>query len=138
MADRSEIIAILSSGVSFRRFLFPYWVAGFFLTAFLWVGYQFALPKANLVWGNFLAKYIDSNVPVVENKSQNIYFKIDQNTYAGIRYYDTTTKAGSYFFIQQFENNQMTYNLRSEYIGWDTTTKTMEIIQCNATCFFKK
>src|SRR5882757_1661511 len=33
MADRSEVVAILSSGVSFRRFLLPYWIGGVFLAA---------------------------------------------------------------------------------------------------------
>jgi lipopolysaccharide export system permease protein len=127
MADRSEIVAILSSGVSFRRFLFPYWIGGFLLTILLWIGYQFVLPQANTIWGNFLSKYIDSNVPVIENKTQDMYFKTDPNTYAEIRYYDTTTKGGSYFFIQRFENNQMTYNLRSEYITWDTATRKWKL-----------
>ena len=46
MAGRSEIIAILSSGVSYRRFLLPYVVGGVFLSAVLWVGYQYVVPKA--------------------------------------------------------------------------------------------
>src|SRR4249920_693761 len=36
MAGRSEIIAILSSGVSFRRWLRPYWVGGIILMVILW------------------------------------------------------------------------------------------------------
>ena len=123
MADRSEIVAILSSGVSYRRFLFPYWMGGIFLTVLLWVSYQYILPKANTIWGNFLSTYIDTNVSDVNNNQQNVYFKIDPDTYSEIRYYDTTTKAGSYFFIQRFKDNAMTYDLRSEYIAWDTATK---------------
>src|SRR2546425_8385072 len=61
MADRSEVIAIISSGVSFRRFLFPYWIGGIILTSILWLGYQFVLPKANAIWGTFEAKYVDVN-----------------------------------------------------------------------------
>src|SRR6195952_4249116 len=45
MAERTEVIAILSSGVSFRRYLFPYWLGSFILGGALWLIYQFVLPQ---------------------------------------------------------------------------------------------
>ena len=54
MAERSEVIAILASGVSFRRFLLPYWVGSIFLASFLWVVYQFVLPRANAICERFV------------------------------------------------------------------------------------
>ena len=48
MADRTEIVAILSSGVSFRRLLFPYWLGGTFLSLLLWFSYHFVLPNAKI------------------------------------------------------------------------------------------
>ena len=88
MAGRSEVIAILSSGVSYRRFLVPYIVGGIFLSVVLWMGYQYVVPKANRLWGNFEARYID-DLPAVDDKNssvkRNIYFKMDSSTYVGIR-----------------------------------------------------
>jgi lipopolysaccharide export system permease protein len=124
MAGRSEIIAILSSGVSFRRFLLPYIVGGIFLSAILWLGYQYVVPKANLKWGNFEARYIDGPVAPESNTSnykQKLYFKMDSFTYVGIRGYDTVLKSGSGFFVQRFENNKLVYNLRSDQFNWDST-----------------
>ena len=124
MAGRSEIIAILSSGVSYRRFLLPYIVGGVFLTALLWLGYQYVVPKANLKWGNFESKYIDGPTAIESNNSsykQKLYFKMDSNTYVGIRGYDTVLKSGSGFFVQRFQKNKLVYNLRSEQFNWDTT-----------------
>jgi lipopolysaccharide export system permease protein len=94
MAERSEVIAILSSGVSFRRFLVPYWIGSFLLAGILWLGYQYVLPRANTIWGVFQAKYIDPNFGANENKSyiQNYYFRMDPNTYAGLRTYDKKWK----------------------------------------------
>ena len=124
MADRSEVIAILSSGVSFRRFLFPYWIGSVFLAGCLWLIYQFVLPRANAIWGTFEAKYVDYYAPSdTRSFPQNYYFRLDSNSYAGIKYYDTTNKTGSNFFIQKFENNQLKYNLRADNIAWDTATK---------------
>jgi lipopolysaccharide export system permease protein len=124
MAGRSEVIAILSSGVSYRRFLLPYIAGGIFLSVVLWMGYQYVVPNANRLWGNFEAKYID-DLPAVDDKNssvkRNIYFKMDSGTYVGIRDYDTIKKAGNGFFVQRFSKNKLVYNLRSEHFKWDTT-----------------
>lgn len=125
MANRSEIIAILSTGVSFGRFLRPYLVGGFLFTVFLWWANQYVLPPANQKWANFNAKYIDFNYGGYVNTStiSNKYFKLDSFSYAGLRYYDTTNRSGSNFFIQRFNNTDLVYNLRALSIAWDTATK---------------
>jgi len=124
MAARSEVIAILSSGVSYRRFLLPYVIGGIILSGLLWVGYQYVVPKANRIWGNFDAKYIH-DAPATDNSNSNykqkLYFKIDSNAYVGIRGWDTITKRGNGFFVQRFSNNKLIYNLRAEHFSWDST-----------------
>ncbi len=120
MAGRSEIIAILSSGISFRRFMRPYYVGGIILGALLWLGYQWVVPRANRKWGDFEKTYIDVNSSTNTNSSykQNIYFRLDSNSYAGIKGYDTITKSGNHLFIQEFRNNRMVYNLRASSFSW--------------------
>jgi len=124
MANRSEIIAILSTGISFGRFLRPYMVTGLLFTVFLWWTNQYVLPPANEKWANFNAKYIDFNYGGYVNTSdiRNKYFKLDSFSYAGIRYYDTTNKSGNNFFIQRFHKTDLVYNLRALSITWDTAT----------------
>jgi len=126
MAVRSEIIAILSSGVSFRRFLLPYFVGGLFLSAMLWAGYKYVVPNANRKWGDFEKKYIDGTpAPGTSNgmRKDNLYFRIDSNTYAAIKSYDTVSKTGNNFSIQRFEHNRMVYNLRAMNFNWDTAKR---------------
>ncbi len=128
MAERSEVVAILCSGVSFRRFLLPYWVGSTFLALILWFGYHFVLPKANTIWSTFETKYIGGSFDYTgTNSARNYYFRIDSNTYAGIRYFDTASKSGGNFFIQKFVNNQLQYNLRSDNISWDTSVKKWKL-----------
>jgi lipopolysaccharide export system permease protein len=128
MAERTEIVAILSSGVSFKRFLLPYWVGGLFLASLLWGAYHLVLPAANSRWSNFEAKYIPSSLDYTRGfTSRNYYFRIDSNSYAGLRYFDTASKSGSSFFVQRFVKNQMVYNLRAENIAWDTATKNWKL-----------
>jgi lipopolysaccharide export system permease protein len=129
MANRSEIIAILSSGVSFSRFLRPYFFGGALLTIFLWWCNQYILPPANQKWATFNSKYIDFNYGGYENTStiSNKYFKLDSFSYAGVRYYDTVNRRGSNFFIQRFNNTNLIYNLRAQTILWDTATRKWKL-----------
>lgn len=128
MADRTEVIAILSSGVSMRRFLLPYWIGGTFLALLLWLGYDSFLPKSNKQWSSFESKYIPSSLDYANTfTGRNYYFRIDSNTYAGLRSFDTVLRSGNNFFVQKVQNNQLVYNLRSDNIAWDTAKQSWRL-----------
>ena len=130
MANRSEVVAILSSGVSFRRFMLPFFSGGLFLAALLWLGYRYVVPTANKKWGDFEAKYIDPNFGADNNKrtyKTHLYFRNDSNTYIGIRGYDTISKIGNGFFVQHFANNKLLYNLRADNFSWDTASRKWKL-----------
>ena len=131
MATRSEVVAILSSGVSYRRFLLPYVIGGLFLSVLLWLGYQYVVPKANKKWGDFETRYIDPNFGSNGGNNtykQHIYFRNDSNTYIGIAGYDTVSKNGNGFFVQRFSNNKLLYNLRADNFNWDTATNKWKLV----------
>lgn len=122
MAGKSEIIAILASGTSYRRFTRAYWVGGILLAALLWLGNQYVIPRAQQKRTDFETKYVNANStynPLLRTNN-NLYFRVDSFTYAGIHYYDTVTKAGGPFFMHRIINNDLTYNLRADVIKWDT------------------
>ena len=58
LADNSEIIAILSSGVSFRRLLIPYMVSAAFIAAFTFVLDAYVIPPANVKRINYQNQYV--------------------------------------------------------------------------------
>lgn len=124
MAERTEIVAIISAGVSLRRMLLPYWIGSSFLALILWAGYHTVLPRANVIWSNFEANYVKGTLSyATEPFPRNFYFRLDSNSYAGMRYFDTTSRSGGVFFVQKFLNNQLVYNLRSSSFYWDSTQK---------------
>ncbi len=130
MAGRSEIIAIFSSGVSFNRFMFPYFVGGILLSGMLWAANQYVVPQANRKWADFDKKYIHFNMSENEKSTykQNLYFRVDSNTYAAIRNYDTISKSGYNLSIQRFKNRQLVYNLRATNFKWDTLYKNWKLM----------
>ena len=133
LASRSEIIAILASGISYNRFLRPYFIGGLLLAALLWVGSRYWIPKANSIRSNFQSKYIDKNDPT-KNYSfgyNNYYLRIDSNTFIGLKDFDTSSRSARTFFMEKVKDNKVFYNLRAETIKWDTAIKKWQLL--NAT-----
>src|SRR5574343_1116960 len=125
MAGNSEIIAILASGTGYSRWLRPYWIGGIIMATILWFANQYVVPKANVLRGNFEAKYIDANSSynALLGQSNHIYLRIDSFTYAGIHYYDTLVKRGGPVFLYTVKGNEVVENLRAESIIWDTASR---------------
>ncbi len=126
MAGRSEFIAILASGASMRRILRPYAIGGGCLALLLWFSANFVIPKANDIRTSFEQKYVDqlSSYTSLVKPSNDVYFRIDSFTYAGVRNYDTAAKSGGPFFMERIKGNELVYNLRAEYLRWDTAKNT--------------
>lgn len=121
MANRTEFVAILASGVSLRRILRPYFIGGVLLGLMLLVGNYYVVPRANEKRTKFEAKYIKS--PVLDVVTNTFYMREDSFSYCGIRYYDTTTRSGSNFFLERIRDHKVVYNLRADNITWDTAKK---------------
>ncbi|MEP7258953.1 MAG: LptF/LptG family permease, partial [Flavitalea sp.] len=122
------IVAILAGGVRFNRFLRPYLIGAFFLTGLFWYATQYLIPKAVVLRANFQSTYIDSKsayeIGQYLSKGSNFYIRVDSNTYAGIRNYDTASKrAYGGFFMDRLEGTKVTYKLRAESLRWDTASK---------------
>ena len=130
MAVRSEIIAILASGTTYSRMLYPYWLGGSILSLILLFALSFVVPRSNAIYTNFQERYIKVNStydPLVEHYQRSMYFRIDSFTYAGIRNYDTVLKSGGPFFMHRIKGNQLVYNLRASSLQWDTATKKWKL-----------
>lgn len=125
LANRSEFIAIIASGTSFNRLLKPYILGGLLLSGMLWIGNRNIVPKANEIRTTFEQRYIDS--PPLSSGSNSIYMRIDSVSYCGIRFYDTSTKSGSGFFMDRLKGNQVAYNLRADNISWDKSQKKWKL-----------
>lgn len=129
MALRSEVIAIIASGTSYNRWLRPYIVSGLIFATGLWFANRYGIPKATAIKNAFMAKYVDSPTGGSDAGRCNtcFYKRIDSETYVGIKYFDTTTKAAPVFFLEKVRNGKVYYNLRAQRFEWDTTKKTWKL-----------
>ena len=120
MAARSETIAILSSGVSYTRFLRPYMIgAGIFCIMNLYLGH-FVIPKGNRVMQEFEDKYVNSNY---NNEDQNIHRNFTKDFKMYISSYSNSQRKGNFFSMEKYEGNKLVYFFSTNSITWDSLNK---------------
>lgn len=122
LAYQTEIIAILSSGVSFNRLMWPYFLSAtmiFFLslTLSLWI-----IPGANEKRINFESQYLRKGRRA-QTYDQHIYRQIHPGTYAYIRGFRGDTQRASYLAIEKYENNEIVGMLEAGDATFDQETK---------------
>ncbi len=128
MAADSEIIAILSSGVSFNRFLFPYFVSAFFLAILSFFLSGYVIPPANKVRLTFENKHIEGRYYY---SNRNFHRQVSPGVFIYMQSYDNKHNYGYKFSIEKFENNRLVSKLMSNFIQWDTITKVWKIHNYN-------
>ena len=116
MAGHTEIIAILSSGVSFRRMLLPYFIgasliaiASFFLTG--WI-----IPNSNKHRLAFEIEYLERKYYFDQT---NIHMQIAPSIYLYMRNYNNTSNTGYRFTLERLEGTEIMEKLSADRIEWN-------------------
>jgi lipopolysaccharide export system permease protein len=124
MAAKTEIIAILSSGVSFMRFMRPYILGATVvaLITFFMVGWF--IPKANKTRLAFENKYIKNQYYF---NGRDIHLKIAPEVYAYLESYSNVSKTGFRFTLEKIKGTKLLEKLSAEQIVWDSTKRKWKI-----------
>lgn len=118
LAANSEIIAIVSSGVSFRRLLRPYMIGAAVIAALTFVLSNFIIPPGNVARIAYTNKY-------VRNKSVETGIDIQLMAKPGVVVYfgrfENSTKTGYRFTLDKFEGKDLVSRMTAQTISYDTT-----------------
>jgi lipopolysaccharide export system permease protein len=120
LAARTEIIAILSSGVSFIRLLFPYVLGATVLAVATYFLVNYIIPKANKTRITFEVKYIND---AYTYSGRNVHLSIAPNTYAYMESYNNLSNTGYKFTLERIEGNLLKQKLSADRIEWDVKKK---------------
>jgi len=115
LASNTEIIALLSSGISFSRFLTPYLVSAGIIALFAFFAGMFIVPKSNASYNAFQYKYIAKKN---ERQTKNLIKQINPKEYIFVSSYDPIRKSANNFTLEHFEENMMTFKIQSSSIRW--------------------
>ncbi len=116
LAARTEIIAILSSGVSFVRLLLPYVLGASVLAVLTYFLVNYVIPRANKTRIAFEVQYIND---AYTYSGRNVHLKIAPNTYAYLESYNNQSNTGYKFTLERVEGNQLKQKLSADHIEWD-------------------
>ena len=117
LADRSEIIAMLSSGMSFRRLMLPYALSAAIIAAVTFVLNAYIIPPANKTRIDFQNKYIrNKKVDYVRNAQ----LEIEPGVIAYFDSYDARSNMGYRFSLEHFEEKKLVSRLTAKSIKYDS------------------
>ena len=120
MAGHTEIIAILGSGISYRRMLRPYLHGALILAVgILFVG-NFVIPKSNIHLKEFESKYIHTTKRSFYN---DIHFQTSKGVQVTTFSYDVNEKSALLFQQDTYnDNGDLTERISANRISYDTVT----------------
>jgi lipopolysaccharide export system permease protein len=114
LANNTEVIAFLSSGVSFSRFLRPYMIGASFISIVALVLGMYLTPNASKGYNQFVYKYLSSRKEVLQ--TSNVFRQINDNEYLYVSNFDVKNKSGNFFTLEYFEDNVLKYKLSANNI----------------------
>lgn len=122
MAYQTEIIAILSSGVSFRRLMWPYFLGALMITLLSLSLSLFVIPKSNQRMVAFEAQFLKKGKRQ-QQYDQHIYRQIYPGTFAYIRGYNGLDKKADYLAIEKYEGSSIIGLLEAASVTFNPETE---------------
>ena len=117
LANNTEIVAMLSSGISYRRFLRPYFMGATLVAILIFVMGQFIVPNASIGFNEFEYTYFKKGRQV--RKTKNIFNQLNKTDYIYISTFDANRQIGHNFTYEHFDvNNQLSYKISAANIRW--------------------
>lgn len=117
LAGNSEIIAMKSTGMSFRRLLRPYMMAAGIIAATSFLLGAYVIPKGNVSRVDFDNTYIKKKKITI---AENVQMQVDTGVVAYITNFDITTKSGYGFSLDKFVDKKLVAHLTAQNIQYDT------------------
>ncbi|WP_298120221.1 LptF/LptG family permease [Flavobacterium sp.] len=124
LANNTEIIAILSSGISFTRFLRPYIVGATIVSLFALIMGFFLVPKASAGFKNFRYTYLNNSGTAGMRDDSDVYRQISDDEYIYVSNFNSASKTAFNFSLEKFKEGKMLYKITSSRIKWNEKDST--------------
>ena len=118
LADNSEIIAMKSTGMSFKRLLRPYFYSAALIALCTFMLGVYFIPRGNVERVNFENTYIKKKTDITA--VDNVQMQVDTGVVAYITHFDNTNKSGYGFSLDKFVNKKLVSHLTAQSIQYDT------------------
>ena len=117
LAGNSEIIAMLASGISFKRLMRPYMLSCVLIASLSYYLSASVIPHGTVIRHNFESLYRNSRK---QTAADNVQLQVAKGVIAYIQHYDDKTKHGYGFSLDKFENKKLVSHMTAMEIQYDT------------------
>lgn len=117
LASNTEIVAILSSGVSYWRFLRPYFIGATLVAILIFMMGMFIVPHASIGFNEFEYKYFKKGRK--DRETENIFNQLNETDYIYVSSFDPNRKLGYNFTYEHFDSiGKLDYKISASNIRW--------------------
>lgn len=117
LADNSEIIAMLASGMSFRRLMLPYGISAGIISVVSFILNAFIIPPSNKTRIDFQNKYIKNKAATY---ARNVQLEVEPGIFAYFDRYEARSNMGYRFSLEHFDGKRLVSRLTANSIKYDT------------------
>lgn len=117
MTDKTEIVAILTGGVSFMRLMWPYFISASIIAAVSFTLGNYIIPKTNVKRLKFQHTYIDTKQ---SDRFKNIHRQIKPGHIIYFENYNSARYSGYHFTYEVFDEQVLRSKLKADFIRLDT------------------
>ena len=128
LAANTEVIAILASGISFRRLMLPYFIGASIIGLGSFYLNSYLIPDANKFRIDFELNYLDN--PFYYS-NRNTHIKVGPVEYVYIDHYNNHRDAGYKVTLEKIEDGVLLEKLTAQRIEWDTTSSKWKLYNWN-------
>jgi len=114
LANNTEIVAFLSSGVSFVRFLRPYLIGATIVALISIILGLYMAPNASKGFNDFQYKYLKSR----KSSTKSLLKQINDNDIIYVSSFDAKKSSGNNFVLEHFEKGKMVYKINANSIRY--------------------
>lgn len=118
MASNTEIVAILSSGVSFNRILLPYFISALFFAGFSLYANHWLVPDANKRRLDFENTFIRNPY---QNTERDIHMQINPGEFVYFESYNVTYNKGYKFSLEKWNGTELKLKIMASVCEWDSS-----------------
>ena len=126
LAENSEIIAMFSTGMSFKRLMVPYMISAAIIALVTYVLSTEVIPTGSVTRLKFEEVYKNKRQT---DYARNIQLEVDTGVVAYMERYENFNKTGYRFSLDKFENHKLVSHLTARRITYDTAATHRWIIK---------
>ena len=117
LAGNSEIIAMMATGMSFRRLLRPYMFTCVLIALTTFYLNAYVIPHGTIIRQQFETRYRRNKVTTA---AENVQIRLSKNTVVYIQHYDDRMKRGFGFSLDKFADKKLVSHMTASEIQYDT------------------